>query len=143
MVYVIQPQPGDVSSQSAIMHIIDVSPTSRAFGALAVDDFDGTGLTLAIGAPGEGVVWLFRSTRILNSLAIDVGTQPTADRPDGRLTGTSDFGASLATGLLRGSSTRMLAVGAPGTVGALGVTELDGVEAGPVPFALVADTVKV
>ena len=34
-------------------------------------------------------------------------------------------------------------VGAPGAVGALGVTALDGEEAGPVPFALVADTVKV
>ena len=34
-------------------------------------------------------------------------------------------------------------VGAPGAVGALGVTALDGDEAGPVPFALVADTVKV
>ena len=34
-------------------------------------------------------------------------------------------------------------VGAPGAVGALGVTALDGAEAGPVPLALVADTVKV
>ena len=34
-------------------------------------------------------------------------------------------------------------VGAPGAVGALGVTALDGEEAGPVPFALVAVTVKV
>ena len=34
-------------------------------------------------------------------------------------------------------------VGAPGAVGALGVTALDGDEAGPSPFALVADTVKV
>jgi hypothetical protein len=34
-------------------------------------------------------------------------------------------------------------VGAPGTVGGLGVTELDGDEAGPVPLALAADTVKV
>ena len=33
------------------------------------------------------------------------------------------------------------AVGAPGSV--FGVTALDGEEAGPVPFALVADTVKV
>ena len=34
-------------------------------------------------------------------------------------------------------------VGAPGAVGALGVTALDGAEAGPVPMALVAVTVKV
>jgi hypothetical protein len=34
-------------------------------------------------------------------------------------------------------------VGAPGGVDAFGVTELDGEDAGPVPFALVADTVKV
>ncbi len=34
-------------------------------------------------------------------------------------------------------------VGAPGAVGALGVTALDGDEAGPVPTALAADTVKV
>ena len=34
-------------------------------------------------------------------------------------------------------------VGAPGTVGAVGVTALDGEEADPVPMALVADTVKV
>jgi hypothetical protein len=35
------------------------------------------------------------------------------------------------------------AVGAPGAVGALGVTALDAEEAGPVPLALVAVTVKV
>ena len=34
-------------------------------------------------------------------------------------------------------------VGAPGAVGALGVTALDGEDAGPLPFALVAVTVKV
>jgi len=34
-------------------------------------------------------------------------------------------------------------VGAPGSVGPLGVTALDGDEAGPVPLALVADTVNV
>ena len=34
-------------------------------------------------------------------------------------------------------------VGVPGAVGAVGVTALDGEEAGPVPMALVADTVKV
>ena len=34
-------------------------------------------------------------------------------------------------------------VGAPGADGALGVTALDGAEAGPAPFALVADTVNV
>jgi len=34
-------------------------------------------------------------------------------------------------------------VGAPGTVGAVGVTELEAAEAGPVPFALAAVTVKV
>ena len=34
-------------------------------------------------------------------------------------------------------------VGAPGAVGVFGVTALDGAEAGPVPLALVAVTVKV
>jgi hypothetical protein len=34
-------------------------------------------------------------------------------------------------------------VGAPGAVGALGVTEFDGADAGPVPMALVALTVNV
>ena len=34
-------------------------------------------------------------------------------------------------------------VGAPGTVGAVGVTALEGSEACPVPTELVADTVKV
>jgi hypothetical protein len=34
-------------------------------------------------------------------------------------------------------------VGAPGAVGAAGVTGLDGAEAGPVPTALMAVTVKV
>ena len=34
-------------------------------------------------------------------------------------------------------------VGAPGAVGAVGVTALDGAEFGPVPTAFVADTVKV
>ncbi len=34
-------------------------------------------------------------------------------------------------------------VGAPGTLGALGVTELDGEDSGPVPAVLVADTVNV
>jgi hypothetical protein len=34
-------------------------------------------------------------------------------------------------------------VGAPGTAGALGVTALDAADSGPVPVALVADTVKV
>ncbi len=33
--------------------------------------------------------------------------------------------------------------GTPGTVGGLGVTALDGDEAGPAPLAFVADTVKV
>jgi hypothetical protein len=33
--------------------------------------------------------------------------------------------------------------GCPGTVGAVGVTALDGEETGPVPTALVADTVNV
>ena len=34
-------------------------------------------------------------------------------------------------------------VGAPGSPGPVGVTALDGKDAGPVPFTLLADTVKV
>ena len=34
-------------------------------------------------------------------------------------------------------------VGAPGALGTLGVTAFDGADSGPVPFALVADTVNV
>jgi hypothetical protein len=109
LVYVIQPQPGEVSSQSATLKIIG-SWSSHAFGALAVDDFDGSGPTLAVGVPGESAVVLVHLSGLASGVvfSLEPGTVL-----DGRVAGAGNFGATLATGLLRGSSTRMLAVGAP------------------------------
>jgi hypothetical protein len=113
-VYVFPWQRSQITSQNAMVKIIDVTPSAMPFSALAVGDFDGMGPALAIGSPGDSAVYLLRSQRIVNSgQAIDLGPTPPL-LADGMVIGPGDFGTSLASGFLRGTSTRMLAVGAPG-----------------------------